>query len=55
VRTAYEFIGINRNMAILYFHKLREIIADQIAAEASFLAGVMVIPPPPGVINRFQK
>jgi transposase len=55
VRTAYEFIGINRNTAILYFHKLREIIADQIAAEASFLAGVMVIPPPPGGLIGFKS
>jgi len=52
-RTSYEFVGINRNTAILYFHKLREIIAKQIAAEASFLAGVMVIHP--RGINRIQK
>ena len=25
-RTAAELVGINRNTAILYFHKLREII-----------------------------
>jgi transposase len=31
--------GVNRNTAILYFHKLREIIAEQMAAEAPFLAG----------------
>ena len=31
-------VGINRNTAILYFHKLREIIADHIAVEAPFLA-----------------
>jgi transposase len=36
-RTATELVGINRNTAILYFHKLREIIADQMAAEAPFL------------------
>ena len=38
-RTAAELVGINRNTAILYFHKLREIIAEQMAAEAPFLAG----------------
>jgi len=32
-------VGINCNTAILYFHKLREIIADQMAAEAPCLAG----------------
>jgi len=38
-RMAAELVGINRNTAILYFHKLREIIAEQMAAEAPFLAG----------------
>ena len=38
-RTAAELVGINRNTAILFFHKLREIIAEQMAAEAPFLAG----------------
>mgnify|MGYP006269295819 FL=1 len=38
-RTAAELVGVNRNTAILYFHKLREIIAEQMAAEAPFLAG----------------
>jgi transposase len=38
VRTAAELVGVNRNTAILYFHKLREIIAVQMAAEAPILA-----------------
>jgi transposase len=38
-RTAAELVGINRNTAILYFHKLREIIANQMAAEAPCLEG----------------
>jgi len=33
-----ELGGINRNTAILWFHKLREIIADQMVAEAPCLA-----------------
>ena len=37
--TAAELVGVNRNTAILYFHKMREIIAEQMAAEAPFLAG----------------
>ena len=32
-RSAAEICGINRNSAILYFHKLRELIADKLAAE----------------------
>jgi transposase-like protein len=27
-RTADELVGVNRNTAILYFHKMREIIAQ---------------------------
>ena len=42
-RSAAEICGINRNSAILYFHKLRELIADKLAAAlnraASFLRG----------------
>lgn len=38
-RTAAELVGVNRNTAILFFHKLREIIAEKVAQEAPFLAG----------------
>jgi transposase len=38
-RTAAELTGVNRNTAILFFHKLREIIVEKMAAEAPFLAG----------------
>jgi transposase len=38
-RTAAELIGVNRNTAILFFHKLRELIADRLAEEAPFLDG----------------
>ena len=38
-RTSAEFVGVNRHTATLYFHKLREIIAKPMAAEAPFLAG----------------
>ena len=38
-RTAAELTGVNRNTAILFFHKLREVIAEKMAAEAPFLAG----------------
>ena len=38
-RTAAELTGVNRNTAILFFHKLREIIVGKMAAEAPFLAG----------------
>ena len=33
-RSAAELCGVNRNTAILYFHKLRELIADRLAVEA---------------------
>jgi transposase len=33
-RSAAELCGVNRNTAILFFHKLREVIADNLAAEA---------------------
>ena len=38
-RTAADLTGVNRNTAILFFHKLREIIVEKMAAEAPFLAG----------------
>ena len=38
-RTAAELVGVNRNTAILFFHKLREIIADNMAKEVPFLQG----------------
>jgi len=33
-RSAAELCGVNRNTAILYFHKLRELIADHLVADA---------------------
>jgi transposase len=38
-RTASELTSVNRNTAILFFHKLRELIADRLAEEAPFLDG----------------
>jgi transposase len=38
-RTAAELTGLNRNTAILFFHKLREVIATRLAEEAPFLDG----------------
>ena len=38
-RTAGELLGINRNTAILFFHKLRELIAENVIREAPFLSG----------------
>ena len=38
-RTAAELIGVNRRTAILYYHKLREVIAAKLAAEAPFQVG----------------
>ena len=38
-RTAAELTGVNRNTAILYFHKLRELIAQKLAEQTPFLAG----------------
>lgn len=38
-RTAAELAGVNRNTAILFFHKLREIIAARMAEETPFLDG----------------
>ena len=42
-RTAAELSGVNRNTAILYFHKLRELIAERLADEARFLDGEMEV------------
>ena len=36
---AADVVGVHRNTAILYFQKLREIIAEQLAAETPFLSG----------------
>jgi transposase len=38
-RTAAQLAGVNRNTAILFFHKLREVIVDKLAEEAPFLDG----------------
>jgi transposase len=38
-RTAAELTGVNRNTATLFYHKLREIIAEKLALEAPFLEG----------------
>jgi len=38
-RTAAELVGVNRNTAILYFQKLREVIAEKLAVEAPFSVG----------------
>jgi len=38
-RTAGELLGVNRNTAILYYHKLRELIAAKLAEETPFLSG----------------
>ena len=35
-RSAAELVGVNRNTATLYYRKLREIIAEQIAHDAPF-------------------
>ena len=38
-RTAAEQVGVNRRTAILYYHKLRKVIAAKLAAEAPFQLG----------------
>ena len=38
-RTSAELVGVNRRTAILYYHKLREVIAAKLAAEAPFSVG----------------
>ncbi|MEM6783631.1 MAG: IS1595 family transposase, partial [Bacteroidota bacterium] len=35
-RTAAQLVGVNRNTSILYYHKLRELIAERIADESPF-------------------
>lgn len=35
-RTAAELVGVNRNTAILYYHKLRETIAEHVRDESPF-------------------
>jgi transposase len=37
--TAAELTGVYRNTAILFFHKLREVIAGKLSQEAPFLDG----------------
>ena len=38
-RTAAALTGANSNTAILYFHKLRELIAEKFAEQTPFLDG----------------
>ena len=38
-RTAADLVGVNRNTAILFYHKLRELIVENLAREAPFLCG----------------
>ena len=38
-RTVAELAGVNRNTAILYFHKFRELIAEKLAQDVPFLDG----------------
>jgi len=38
-RTAGELTGINRNTAILFYHKLREVICQKLSEETPFLDG----------------
>ena len=38
-RTAAELVDVNRNTAILFYRKLRELIAAKLAAESPFVAG----------------
>jgi transposase-like protein len=38
-RTAAEVVGVNRRTSTLFYHKLRELIAAKLAAEAPFSAG----------------
>lgn len=38
-RTAAEVLGINRNTATLFYHKLRELLASRLALETPFLGG----------------
>ena len=36
-RTAADLVGVNRHTATLFYHKLRELIAAKLEAEAPFL------------------
>ena len=38
-RTAAELVGVNRHTATLFFHKLRETIAERLVAETPFSVG----------------
>ena len=38
-RSAAELTGVNRHTATLFYHKLREVIAEQLALEAPDLEG----------------
>lgn len=38
-RTAADLVGVNRNTAILFFHKLREVIAARLDEDSPFLEG----------------
>lgn len=38
-RTAAELTGVNRNTAVLFYHKLREVISETLAEQTPFLAG----------------
>jgi transposase len=38
-RQAAEIVGVSRNTVTLYFHKIREIIAEHLAADTPFFAG----------------
>jgi transposase len=42
-RSAAELTGINRNSAILFFHKLREVIFEQLALETPKLLGAEIV------------
>ncbi|MGQ3280332.1 MAG: hypothetical protein ACT6WE_27845 [Shinella sp.] len=38
-RTAAHLVGVNRNTVILFSHKLREVIVENLARQAPFLEG----------------
>ena len=42
-RTAAELVGVNRNTATLFYTKLREVIADKLAAETPCLSGAVEV------------
>ena len=41
-RTAADLVGVNKNTAALYYHKLRETIAERIAGESPFAGEVEI-------------